>query len=93
MIYSDIYKALTTPASQLTSLLVDGDVCGRNASGKAYGGPVSCETTELPMWLVSVYLAGNTALSFLNIYWFSQMVKAVRKRFVPAEEAKVKKGQ
>jgi hypothetical protein len=43
--------------------------------------------------LVSVYLAGNTALSFLNIYWFSQMVKAVRKRFVPAEEAKVKKGQ
>lgn len=93
MIYSDIYKALTTPASQLTSLLVDGDVCGRNASGKAYGGPVSCEITELPMWLVSVYLAGNTALSFLNVYWFSQMVKAVRKRFVPAEEAKVKKGQ
>ncbi|KAJ8114514.1 hypothetical protein OPT61_g3625 [Boeremia exigua] len=39
MIYSDIYKALTTPAPQLTSLLMDDDMCGRNASGRAYGGP------------------------------------------------------
>ena len=92
MIYSDIYKALTTPASQLTSLLED-DMCGRNSSGMAYGGAVSCEITELPMWLVMVYLVGNTALSFLNIYWFSQMVKAVRKRFAPAEGTKVKKSQ
>lgn len=88
-----MYKALTTPASQLTSLLLDDNVCGRNASGRVYEGPVSCEITELPMWLVTIYLVGNTALSILNIYWFNQMVKAVRKRFVPAEEVKTKKGQ
>lgn len=93
LICSDIYKALTTPASQLTNLLLNDDVCGRNASGRAYGGPVSCEVTELPLWLVTIYLVGNTALSLLKVYWFSQMVKAVRKRFVPAEESKAKKSQ
>ncbi|KAF2632056.1 hypothetical protein BU25DRAFT_436858 [Macroventuria anomochaeta] len=54
-------------------------------------GTYYCEITELPMWLVTIYLVGNTALSILSIYWFSQMVKAVRKRFVPAEEVKAKK--
>lgn len=93
LIYSDIYKALMTPASQLTNLLLVDDACGGNGTGRAYGGPVSCEITELPMWLVTIYLVGNTALSILNIYWFSQMVKAVRKRFVPAEEVKAKKSQ
>lgn len=93
MIYSDIYKALRTPASELDSLLLVDDTCGRNVSGRAYGGPVSCEISELPMWLVTIYLVGNTALSFLNVYWFSQMVKAVRKRFVPAEETAAKKSQ
>jgi len=29
----------------------------------------------------------------LNFFWFSQMIKAVRKRFVPAEETKAKKSQ
>lgn len=81
------------PASQLTSLLLLDVVCERNASGRAYGGPVSCDMTGLPMWLITVYLAGNTALSILNIYWFSEMVKALRKRFVPAEEVKAKKSQ
>jgi hypothetical protein len=38
------------------------------------------------MWLVVIYLVGNTALSLLNFYWFMQMVRAVRKRFVPQEE-------
>ena len=58
-----------------------------------YGGSVSCGISELPMWLVTVYLVGNTALSVLNVYWFSQMVKAVRKRFAPVEEVKSKKSQ
>ena len=93
LIYSDIYKALTRPASELTSLPLVDDVCGRNASGRMYGGSVSCGISELPMWLVTVYLVGNTALSVLNVYWFSQMVKAVRKRFAPVEEVKSKKSQ
>ena len=94
LIYSDIYKALTA-STNLMELELEESKCVGNASGVGHGGVASCEFGELPMWLVSVYLVGNTALSLLNFYWFSQMVKAVRKRFVPKEEEKqsVKKGQ
>lgn len=72
--------------------------CEKNASGVGHGGMASCEIGDLPTWLVSVYLIGNTALSLLNFYWFSQMIQAVRKRFVPKEQGKggnknVKKAQ
>lgn len=85
LIYSDIYKALTTTSNSMDTFLDDGKCIG-NASGVGYGGVASCEYGELPTWLVSVYLIGNTALSVLNFYWFSQMITAVRKRFVPKEE-------
>ncbi|KAI9745112.1 MAG: hypothetical protein M1818_001390 [Claussenomyces sp. TS43310] len=42
-------------------------------------------TMTLPSWLVLIYLGGNTALTFLNVYWFSLMVKALRKRFRPGK--------
>lgn len=74
------------------SSLLNEEKCGGNASVKEFGGS-NCEIGDLPMWLVSVYLVGNTALSLLNFFWFSQMVKAVRKRFVPKSEEQVKKGQ
>jgi hypothetical protein len=94
MIYSDIYKALTMPNAELMSSLLDAQKCeGNNSSMGGLNGPGSSAVGELPMWLVYVYLLGNTALSLLNFYWFSQMVKAVRKRFVPATEAKDKKSQ
>ncbi|PSN73049.1 DUF887-domain-containing protein [Corynespora cassiicola Philippines] len=89
-IYSDIYTALTNPATPMESLFDNGK-CGGNVNGTVAEHHISCEVGDLPMWLVSVYLVGNTALSLLNFYWFSQMVKAVRKRFVPKPEAK--KGQ
>jgi hypothetical protein len=90
LIYSDIYKALTiAPKRPMGSLLDDGK-CEGNTSFVEYGGP-GCEFGDLPIWLVCVYLVGNTALSLLNFYWFSQMVKAVRKRFVPQAEEKIKK--
>lgn len=96
LIYSDIYTALTTTAASHASILDDGKCVG-NASGVGVGGVASCEMGELPMWLVAIYLVGNTALSLLNFYWFSQMVRAVRKRFVASPEVqaheKVKKGQ
>ncbi|ORX94268.1 TLC domain-domain-containing protein [Clohesyomyces aquaticus] len=76
---------------------VGGEKCdGRSAAGvtagdvaKGLGGVESamgCHVGELPAWLVAVYLLGNTALSLLNFYWFAQMVKAVRKRFVTNEK-------
>lgn len=96
MIYSDIYKALTLSRPDLmgANTMLESQKCeaGTNSSlslgdsGNCYG--------DLPMWLVGVYLVGNTALSMLNFFWFSQMIKAVRKRFVPADEkAQVKKSQ
>jgi hypothetical protein len=91
LIYSDIYKALTTTPRNAMELLMDAK-CDGNASLNQYTGP-GCELGDLPMWLVCVYLIGNTALSLLNFYWFSQMVKAVRKRFVPQGEEQVKKSQ
>lgn len=67
---------------------LDEGKCVSNSSLVDAGGAVSCELGELPMWLVAVYLIGNTALSLLNVFWFTQMVKAVRKRFVPKVEGK-----
>ncbi|KAF1939543.1 DUF887-domain-containing protein [Clathrospora elynae] len=93
MIYSDIYNALTTPHPENPNSLLGVQKCGGNASGTGLDGPGSCNVGDLPMWLVCVYLVGNTALSVLNIYWFSQMLKAMRKRFAPTGEAQVKKSQ
>ena len=82
LIYSDIYTALTTsPTSSLAATVFEGK-CGGNSTSFATGVPADCGFGELPLWLVSIYLVGNTALSLLNFYWFSQMIKAVRKRFV-----------
>ena len=90
MIYSDIYKALTVTSANRMVPLDDGK-CTSNTSRVDVGGFASCELGELPMWLVSVYLVGNTALSLLNIFWFTQMVKAVQKRFVPASTVRGKR--
>ena len=40
-------------------------------------GPAS----HVPLWLVSVYVAANVVLNFLNFYWFTKMITAIRKRF------------
>jgi hypothetical protein len=94
MIYSDIYKALTMPSPELVGSMFEAQKYeGNVSSSMGHNGPGSCAIGELPIWLVCVYLIGNTALSLLNFYWFTQMVKAVRKRFVPADEVKEKKSK
>lgn len=74
-----------------------GGKCDDNSSSSIVGGPAHCEVGELPMWLVGLYLAGNTVLSLLNFYWFNLMIKTVRKRFVAqptvTEQTSAKKGQ
>lgn len=40
----------------------------------------------VPVWLAFTYLGSNIVLNTLNFYWFNQMIKAVRKRFVPKEK-------
>lgn len=81
LIYSDIYTALSMSPPGPTASMFDDGKCAGNASGVGAGRPGTCEVGELPTWLVTIYLVGNTALSLLNFYWFSQMIKAVRKRF------------
>jgi hypothetical protein len=97
LIYSDIYTALTTFPSDPLALMLDEGKCENNASSISPGYISGCEIGELPIWLVSIYLVGNTALSLLNFYWFSQMVKAIRKRFAVQPGSQVnrqtKKGQ
>lgn len=92
MIYSDIYKALTTSSQNAMAASLDAK-CDGNASSMSHVSS-NCEIGDLPMWLVCVYLVGNTALSLLNFYWFNQMIKAVTKRFSPqAKEEQSKKKQ
>ena len=38
-------------------------------------------SSEVPLWLVFVYLTSNVVLNVLNFYWFAKMITAIRKRF------------
>jgi len=46
---------------------------------------------EVPRWLAGLYLVSNTILNLLNLFWFSRMVRTVRKRFQPKEGKDTKK--
>jgi hypothetical protein len=46
-------------------------------------------TLSLPIWLIILYLGSNTVLNFLNLYWFSKMIRTVRNRFKPSTEEQV----
>lgn len=58
----------------------------------AYRNPpvVGEQGVPVPLWLALVYLGSNTILNCLNYYWFGRMIDAVRKRFTPGGEKKVK---
>jgi len=74
--------ALTaSSSSNLLGTMHDDGKCGGNVSGLSAEGSARCKDGTLPMWLVSIYLIGNTLLGLLNIYWFTLMIKAVKKRF------------
>jgi hypothetical protein len=44
------------------------------------------EASTVPIWQATTYLASNLTLNFLNFHWFFRMIRAVRKRFVPANK-------
>ncbi|KAG6010187.1 hypothetical protein E4U21_007664 [Claviceps maximensis] len=48
------------------------------------------ENSTVPLWLGAIYLASNLTLNGLNFYWFILMIKAVRRRFDPAEQPQAK---
>ncbi|MCJ1471928.1 hypothetical protein MMC13_000569 [Lambiella insularis] len=40
----------------------------------------------VPHWLAAAYIASNTILSVLNVFWFGRMIKTVRSRFQKPKE-------
>lgn len=40
----------------------------------------------VPAWLAIAYIIANTTLSCLNIFWFSKMIAALKKRFDKPDE-------
>ena len=42
----------------------------------------------VPPWLALVYVAANTTLSGLNLWWFGRMIKTLRARFEDKETEK-----
>lgn len=44
------------------------------------------DTSTVPPWLGTLYLASNLTLNSLNFYWFVMMIRAVRKRFEPGSQ-------
>ena len=90
-VYADMWRAVRQgPAMPFSS------VTPVNAS-IAWGNPdvlfFARDATPVPLWLAGVYLAANLTLNTLNVYWFFKMIKAVQKRFVPADEKKKQEKQ
>jgi hypothetical protein len=81
MIYKDIWRAWHNTEPY-------GTECLKYSLHQYIGAGLEVPTTcrALPGWLAILYVGANTALTALNFYWYSKMVAAVRKRFVPNEE-------
>ncbi|TQS33129.1 hypothetical protein Golomagni_06536 [Golovinomyces magnicellulatus] len=67
---------------------------GRNPTAPGNGKPgvmvFATDASTVAPWLGLSYLASNAVLGALNVYWFFMMVKAVTKRFVPADTSNEK---
>lgn len=80
LIYMDIWTAWKLP------VLFDSERnCGAlpTLSFTGMDAPGQCYEHLLPVWLVSIYLGGNTVLTALNFYWYRKMIIAILKRFRP----------
>lgn len=91
-VYKDLWTAYKNPGISVSSFASGSP----SAATKESVNPVSeimrfSGDQQLPMWLVYVYVISNTVLSMLNVFWFYQMVSAVKKRFEPPKAKKEKK--
>ncbi|KAH7270487.1 TLC domain-containing protein [Fusarium redolens] len=75
-VYRDVWSAIN----------VNPDMKALNLPTMSFAHPDS----TVPMWIGVAYLASNITLNSLNFYWFFMMIRAVRKRFVPAAESEEK---
>lgn len=75
-VYRDVWSAIN----------INPDMKALNLPTMSFAHPDS----TVPMWIGVAYLASNVTLNSLNFYWFFMMIRAVRKRFVPAAESEEK---
>lgn len=85
-VFFDVWKALRTgsvPSSLSGDYKPDPAVnatilpsTDATAEAMRFAGP-----QLVPLWLALTYLAANIVLTSLNLWWFTKMIDAVRKRF------------
>lgn len=88
-VYQDVWTALHL--GPLSSRVLTSENLNTTAAalGKS-AEPIQNEIMKfagdevVPVWLAMTYLGSNIVLNTLNFFWFNQMIKAVRKRFVAA---------
>lgn len=84
IVWYDMYRALyTAPNTEFMSVTPADERLPGTEDIMMYAK----EAGPLPGWLVAIYLGSNLTLTTLNCIWFSKMIKAIRKRFEPAQEA------
>lgn len=84
-IYSDVWKAWQDKTPM--SAACDAFRLLKGSEGVLRTGldvPIQCRV--MPKWLAILYVSANSVLSFLNFYWFTKMIGAVRKRFVKKDQ-------
>jgi hypothetical protein len=80
LIYNDVWMAWHMQSTDALASTC-AKIFKSTRLGTVIDTPLKCRV--LPTWLGVLYIGANTALTLLNVYWFSKMVVAVRKRFVP----------
>ncbi|TGO07859.1 hypothetical protein BTUL_0241g00020 [Botrytis tulipae] len=80
-LYQDIWRAFHTPNISVPEFRGPG-----GPEWDVFRFSRGSEELTLPIWLAWGYLVTNTILTFLNIYWFKQMISSVLNRFSKNEE-------
>lgn len=90
-VYQDVWAAVHhTPVSACIQLdKLNGTA---NCAVNVHDGVMIYAGDEVvPVWLAFTYLGSNIVLNTLNFFWFTKMIEAIRKRFVPQKEVKKEK--
>lgn len=89
-VFSDVFRAIAfqeTPAGKawLKATSLAQPTAGASIKDLSASAEVMryVNGKEIPYWYAITYLGSNAILTLLNIYWFGQMIKTIRKRFEP----------
>jgi hypothetical protein len=87
-IYHDVWTALHTSGSEFLSVKENPAFSSELITDLGSNSENVSSQVGLPMWLVFLYLGGNTMLNLLNMYWFTKMLQALGKRFPTSKPIK-----